>query len=730
MRFLPSNLMKLEFRGHNTEFCEFDLSPQNALIFLAAAVAFLLLVGDVASLEAAQFGKYQLSGTVELETKQEKEKTGDTRNNYDEFAHRYEFDLDSFFLSPRLLTYTIGLTLEKGTTDTNGTSSSLDNLGYKARTELFPGRRISASLYGIRDSSSNFTPQTSSVASSQVSQTNTIYGALINLNYPTFPTTINYDENITTGTSGSQIIDRNIKRLQLNTNKGFYGFEGTYSYGYTNTADTVEQSNDSVEHVATANLEKIFSDRLTFREDIRYSSSTREGRFLDITSHTITVTTDYTLTVQDEIVRFDATLRDLTATLPAAVGDAGRTFTIAKVDPTANRITIKPVGTEKINGADSLILQTQFAEVTLISTGIGWSIGTRGATVTGGQSNMNVNADSYLSYRPSQDFSNDSSLNLYYYNTGAGPGTNISASNATNYQITPRWDVNTAVNGSFSDAGNTTSNSEDMAATLNYHREMGNWQLGVTPNASVNLSNQSVGPGRISGSGGLGATASRQFDWLKSNLSFQTQTNKSVSSEGGKTFSWQSSGTWLAYVTEMLQMQTSLRYSKEDSVGDNILTVATANGTTTIQSYDNVADTLELDLSYNWFFLVREDKNITLNGGAVFNRQDSESGGNPSQTERNFFYSQMFLQYTPLRNMTIASNLRGEWDTSTTDTNDAVTAAVTTSSTPRRTYVLENTVNFRIRKIIFELVYNWRTEEGSTNPYSRQSFYFKATRPF
>ncbi len=728
MRFLPSRGLKIW--GHNTEFFEFSLCPH---IFLtAAAAAFFLLCGTAAPLWAAQFGKYQLTGAVELETKQEREKTGDTRNDYSAFAHRYKFDLNSFVLSPRLLNYQLGLELEKGNTDTNGDSSSLDNLGYNARAELFPGRRISASLYGSRDSSANFTPQTSSTASTLVTQTNTLYGAVLNLNYPAFPTTIIYDENVTAGASGAQQIDRNIRRLQLNANKGFYGFKGAYAYGYTNTSDAVEQANNMVEHVATANLEKNFSDRLTFREDLRYSASTQEGRFQDITSHTVTQTADYTLTAQDEIVRFEATLRNLTATLPPAVGDAGRTFTIAKVDPTANTVTIKPTGTEKINGADRLILQTQFSEVTLISNGINWIIGARAGqgTVTGGQNIMNLNANSYLSYRPSHDFSNDSSLNLYYYNSGEEPGTNITASNSTNYRINPRWDMNASVNGSYANAGKTGSNSENLAAGLNYHREWSGWQLGLTQNAALNFDNQSTGPNRVNGNGGLGASPSRRFDWLKSNLSFQTQANKSASSEGGKTFTWQSSGTWLASVTEMLQVQSTLRYSKEDSRNDNILAVAATEGTTKIRPYDNISRTLGLDLSYNWQVLVREDKTVTLNGGAVFDRRESEAGGNPSQTDRNFFYSQMMLRYAPLRNMMITSSLRGEWDNNETETNDTATGALTASSTPRRVYVLENTVNFRLRKIILELQYNWRQEDGSMNPYSRQSFYFKATRPF
>lgn len=721
------------FRGQNTEFCEFCLCPGNSThILLAAAVAAFFLLGGVAPLGAEQYGKYQITGNVELETKKEAEKTDNSQNNYSAFAHRYKFDLSSFVLSPRLLNYQFGLTLEKGNTDSNGSSSNLQNLGYNTRAELFPGKRISASLYGSRESSSNFTPQTSNTASALVTQTNTIFGTMINLNYPTFPTSINYDENIMEGSSGAKQIDRNVRRLQLNTKKDFYGFTGAYAYSYTNTTDAVERDNNIVEQIATGNLEKKISDRLTFREDLRYSSSTRAGRFQDITSRTITQTTDYTLTTLDEIVRFEATLRNLTAVLPPAVGDAGRTFTIAKVDATTNTVTIKPADTEKINGADRLILQTQFSEVTLISDGINWIIGTAAAqgTATGGKNIMNMNANGNLSYRPSLDFSNDTSLNIYYYNSGDEPGTNITASNFLNCRINSRWDLNTQVTGSFNNTGKTRSNMENLAAAFNYHRDLHDWQISLTPSAALNFDNQSVGSNRITGNGGLSASAIRQFDWLRSNLSFQSQTNKSSSSAGGNTFTWQSSGTWLAYVTEMLQVQSSLRYSREDSRGDNILAVTATNGATSVQAYDTLSRTWGLDLIYLWVAFVKEDKTINFNGGAVFDRQESETGAKPSRTERNFFYSQMMLKYTPLRNMTILSNLRGEWDNKTTETNDADTGLHSVSSYPRRAYVFENTANFRLRKIIFELKYDWREEEGSQNPYSRQSFYFKAKRPF
>lgn len=682
---------------------------------------------------AAQFGKYLVNGLIEAETKRETEETQDRRTVYNSFEHRYKFDVQSFVLSPRLLNYQLGLSIARGETESNDASSSIDNLGYNARAELFSGRRINGSLYANREATSSFTPLASSAGSVLVSQTNTNYGAMLNLNYQAFPMTINYDENQTEGSSGAQRIDRSTRRVQLSANKGFYGFSGNYGYAYADTTDNIEQTNNSTEHTATANLEKKISASKTFRQDLRFSSLSRLGRFQDITSVTVTKTTDYTLTGADEIVRFDAVLSNLTATLPTAVGDAGRTFTIVKIDATVNRVTVKPAGTETINGANSLILLTQFAEVTIVSNGVNWVIGAREGKqgIAGGQNTVNLNSNSHFSYRPSQDFSNDSALNLYYFDYETGPGANFLFSNSTNYQVNPEWNVNANLNAGYTDSGTGgTSTTENVSAGINYGKKVKKWDLRLFENMGMSNNSQTAGQSKTTGNAAVGASASRYFDWLKSNVTFQTQAAKSASSGGGETTNWQSSGTWAVSPSERFQLQSNLRYSAADTKNDEILAVSASGAKTTVQPYSNTSRTIDLDMNYSWLAYVSEDKMATMSGGGVLSRQESEAGGvSLSTTDRHFFYSQIIFRAAPLRNLFISMTLRGEWDNSITETNDA-TGKITNDSKPRTVYSMENAINFRIRKIFLELQHKWRDETNESNPYSRQSIYFKISRPF
>jgi hypothetical protein len=699
---------------------------------IAALAAFFFLLWSV-SVEAAQFGKYSVTGAVEAEYKDEKEKTGDSTNDYNAFMHRYKIGVQSFILSPKLLTYDLGLTLEKGNGELNGNSSGIDNLGYNARTELFSGRRINGSLYSRRESSSTFVPMTSGVGSSLVSQTNTTYGANSNLNFKVLPMALSYDENQTTGTSGTQQIDRTVRRTQLSANKNFYGFSGKYGYDYTNTKDSIEAANNTEEHVGTVNLEKKFSDKLAFREDLRFTSASRLGSFQDIISTTVTKTANYTLTSADEIVRFDATIGELTAQLPTALGNAGRTFTIVKIDATINRITVRPAGTETINGASFLILQTQWSEVTVVSNGVNWTVGSRTARREGvGVSNINLNSMSNLSYRPSAEFSNDSALNLYYYKFGEDAGTNVSVTNGSNYQVNPELAVTSTLGGNYSEAGKTKTATENGALSFNYRKKLDVWNIGLFETTSLNVVNQSDSPGKVTSNIGAGASAGREYDWLKSNLAFQTQGTRSSSSGGGGTTGGQVSGSWGASPTEALQVQSNLRYSIDNTRNDAVVVTSQSGETPTVQSYSNDSSTIGLDVNYSWLAFASENKTASLSGGALLSQQKSVAGEGRggSTTDRNFYYSQLVFRMAPLRSMTVSMNLRGEWDRSTTDLGEMMPGSLPRTVTQRTAYVMENQIHFRVRRILFELKHEWRDETGTNVPYSRQSIFIKASRPF
>ena len=721
-------LIKVTMHGAKLHCQRFSRACQESLVVIPLCV----IVMGAGTASAAQFGQYTVNGAVEAVVKMEREKLGDSQRNYDYYAHRYKINTQSFVVSPRLLTYQVGLALEEGEIRSGDDSSSINNFGYNARTTLFPNQPVNGSLYASKESVSNFTPMTSSIGSILVSQTNTMYGATVNLSNRYFPMTIDYDENHTKGEAGIQQIDRTVRRLRLGANKEIYGFAGSYGYVYSKTADSVQQSFNSEDHLGTVNLGKKFSETMNFRQNLTFSSTRRLGGFQDFIAITVTKTTDYTLTTADQIVRFDATMGDLTAQLPAAAGDAGRTFTIVKIDATINRVIIKPLGRETIGGNTTLILQGQFAEVTLVSNGIGWEVGTRTSSQPSEINTMNLHSNSGLNYRPSDFFTNDTSLDLYYYRYGEGPGMNITAANSSNLQVNPKLTLSTNFNGSYADTGLIRSDTENAMQSLNYRDVMAGWNVGIFENTGVNISNQSNGLSKKLASGGLGVSANRAFDWWHSDLTFQTQVAKTLSSLGGATFNWQSSGAWNVVPTDRLQLQTNLRYRIEDVANDSILAATATGAETTIQPFTISSQTVSMDMNYSWLALVSEIGAATLNGGAVFSRQTSKAGVEDliTNTDRDFFYDQLMLRLEPRRGLVFSMNFRAEWDRLSLETSSAGTGVITETIVPRRAYIMESELNYRVRKIFVQLQYNWRDETTATSSYSRQSLYLKVSRPF
>lgn len=90
-----------------------------------------------------------------------------------------------------------------------------------------------------------------------------------------------------------------------------------------------------------------------------------------------TETTTDTLTVSDDTVLADATSAAFTLTLPTAVGNTGKTFTIKKIDSTVNLVTIDGDGSETIDGDANRKLATQYESITLVSNNVSWSIANR-----------------------------------------------------------------------------------------------------------------------------------------------------------------------------------------------------------------------------------------------------------------------------------------------------------------------------------------------------------------
>lgn len=91
-----------------------------------------------------------------------------------------------------------------------------------------------------------------------------------------------------------------------------------------------------------------------------------------MTRKTDVKTANYTMTANDSRLLVDATSGNVTMTLPSAVGIAGRDYYVAKVDGSANTVTIATTSTQTINGSSSVVLGSPFEDGLFISDGSNW----------------------------------------------------------------------------------------------------------------------------------------------------------------------------------------------------------------------------------------------------------------------------------------------------------------------------------------------------------------------
>lgn len=88
---------------------------------------------------------------------------------------------------------------------------------------------------------------------------------------------------------------------------------------------------------------------------------------------TVTKTGNYTATVDDHTIRCDTTSGNITISLPAAAGNAGRIFVIKKV-ASANTVTIDPSGAETIDGSSTASLSANYEHTRIQCNGTGWDV--------------------------------------------------------------------------------------------------------------------------------------------------------------------------------------------------------------------------------------------------------------------------------------------------------------------------------------------------------------------
>jgi len=87
-----------------------------------------------------------------------------------------------------------------------------------------------------------------------------------------------------------------------------------------------------------------------------------------------TKTANYTITASDSIILGNATGGAITITLPTAVGIAGRTYTIKKIDSSILNVTIDGDGTETIDGEATKVIGVQWTTRQVTSDGANWVV--------------------------------------------------------------------------------------------------------------------------------------------------------------------------------------------------------------------------------------------------------------------------------------------------------------------------------------------------------------------
>lgn len=100
------------------------------------------------------------------------------------------------------------------------------------------------------------------------------------------------------------------------------------------------------------------------------TTSTLKG----VINQTAAKSTTYSITATDTNITGDCTSGAFTVTLPTAVGVTGQTYTVTKVDSSANALTIGTTSSQTIAGQTTYKIYNQYQSVTVYSDGSNWQV--------------------------------------------------------------------------------------------------------------------------------------------------------------------------------------------------------------------------------------------------------------------------------------------------------------------------------------------------------------------
>lgn len=96
------------------------------------------------------------------------------------------------------------------------------------------------------------------------------------------------------------------------------------------------------------------------------------GSLSRVGATTRAVTAATTITAADALVLVDTTSGAVTVTLPVAAVSAGKRYTVKKTNAGANNVTLDGNGAETIDGAATVVWNTQYLAYTVQSDGATW----------------------------------------------------------------------------------------------------------------------------------------------------------------------------------------------------------------------------------------------------------------------------------------------------------------------------------------------------------------------
>ncbi len=87
-----------------------------------------------------------------------------------------------------------------------------------------------------------------------------------------------------------------------------------------------------------------------------------------------TVTSNYSVTDNDDAILADCASGPIAITLHAAATAKRKIYQFKKIDATSNAMTIEGLGVETIDGDDEVSTSVQFTNYSLIPNNAGWNI--------------------------------------------------------------------------------------------------------------------------------------------------------------------------------------------------------------------------------------------------------------------------------------------------------------------------------------------------------------------